>query len=127
MKNKKTLFWVYAFLTPALVIFVMFYLGPIITVFTTSFTKWDGYNAPSFVGLRNYIKLFSRGDFMISLRNLLYWSLIAAFLHVGFGTLVAFILNKKPFGWRFVRSVYMIPNVIAVAAWARIYQFFFNN
>ncbi len=126
-KNNRVLFWVYLFMLPAVVIFMTFYFVPIITVFITSFTQWDGFNDPSFVGFANYTKLFQKEAFLISLRNLLMWSLIAATLHVGFGTLIAFLLYKKPFGWRFVRSVFMIPNVVSIAAWAIIYKFFFNN
>ncbi|MFQ8913789.1 MAG: carbohydrate ABC transporter permease [Waltera sp.] len=48
-------------------------------------------------------------------------------LHVGFGTLVAFILFYKPKGWKFTRAVYMVPNVISAAAWAMIYRFIFND
>ena len=48
-------------------------------------------------------------------------------LHVGFGTLVAFVLYQRPHGWKFTRTVFMIPNVISAAAWAMIYKFIFNN
>lgn len=127
MRSKKIYIAIYLFLLPAVVVFLMFYLAPIVTVFATSFTKWDGYNSPQFIGMKNYIKLFSNEEFYISLKNILLWSLIASVLHVGFGTLIALILYKKPFGWRFVRSVFMIPNVVSLAAWAVIYKFFFNN
>ena len=46
--------WIYLFLLPTIVIFAMFYLMPIAQVFVTSFTKWDGFNAPKFNGLTNY-------------------------------------------------------------------------
>ena len=49
------------------------------------------------------------------------------FLHVGFGTLVAFVLFQRPRGWKFTRAVFMIPNVISAAAWAMIYRFIFND
>ncbi len=127
LKNKYTTIWIYLFLLPTVLIFAIFYLVPIITVFTTSFTKWDGFNAVEFIGLKNYIRLFTQPEFLISLKNFLLWSLIAATLHVGFGVLLAFLLYRKPFGWRFVRSVFMIPNVISAAAWAIIYRFFFND
>ncbi|HEU5140098.1 MAG TPA: sugar ABC transporter permease [Bacillales bacterium] len=123
-----TKIWIAAFLAPAMLIFAMFYLVPIATVFVTGFTKWDGFGAPEFVGLDNYIKLFTYDDtFLVSIRNLLLWSLIAGTVHVGFGTLIAFILYKRPFGWRVVRTVFMIPNVISIAAWAIMYKFIFND
>jgi len=127
MKTKRDYAWIYIFLAPSVLIFLAFYIVPIITVFVTSFTKWDGFNLPHFVGMDNYIALFQSTVFQISLKNLLGWSIIAATLHVGFGTLVAFVLFRRKPGWRMVRGVFMIPNVISAAAWAMIYKFVFNN
>lgn len=123
-----TKLWIGIFLLPTVIVLAMFYIVPIVTVLVTGFMDWDGFTAPTFAGLSNYIQLFTYDDtFAVSLRNLFLWSLIAAILHVGFGTLVAFILYKRPFGWRAVRGVFMIPNVIAAAAWAMIYKFIFND
>ena len=119
--------WIYLFLLPTFVIFVLFYAAPIVQVFVTSFTSWDGFNPPEFSGLRNYINLFSNNGFLMSLKNLFFWCLVAATLHVGFGTLVAFVLYQKPRGWKATRAVFMIPNVISAAAWAMIDRFIFNN
>ena len=116
-----------SFLLPSVLVFLMFYLQPILTVFYTSFTKWDGFNAPTFIGLENYINLFQNQAFLISLKNILLWSLIAATLHVGFGVLVAFVLYHRPKGWKVTRAVFMVPNVISAAAWAMIYKFIFND
>lgn len=128
MKSIRTKLWITAFLAPAIIVFCLFYLIPIITVFITGFMNWDGFNPPSFAGLGNYIKLITYDDtFLKSIINLFWWSVIASTIHVGFGTLVAFILYKRPFGWRFVRGVYMIPNVISLAAWALMYNFIFND
>ncbi len=127
LNNKSTTLWIYLFVLPTITIFAVFYLVPIITVFTTSFTKWDGFNPVKVVWFKNYITLFTQPEFLISIKNILLWSIIAATVHVGFGVLIAFLLYRKPFGWRFVRSVFMIPNIIAMAAWAVIYRFFFNN
>src|SRR5699024_726282 len=119
--------WIYLFLLPTTVIFLMFYLVPIVQVFVTSFTQWDGFNDPVFNGIRNYQNLFTSSAFLVSLKNLLLWALIAMFFHVGFGTLVAFVLYQRKRGWKVTRAVFMIPNVISAAAWAMIYRFFFNN
>lgn len=125
--EKRNYKWIYLFLLPSVIVFMMFYFVPIITVFVTSFTKWDGFNAPAFYGLNNYVKMFRNHTFLLSLRNLLLWSILAMTLHVGFGVLVAFLLFKKPFGWKLTRTVFMIPNVISMAAWALIYKFIFND
>ncbi len=119
--------WIYLFLLPTVIIFVMFYLEPTIVTFTTSLTKWDGVNNPTFIALKNYERVFTNSSASAAFRNLLLWSLIAMTLHLGFGVLTAYILYLKPFGWKFTRAVFMIPNVISGAAWALIYKFIFND
>lgn len=126
-QEKKYYKWIYLFLLPASIIFMLFYFIPVIKMFSTSFTDWDGFNIPVFNGIRNYTKLFLNSTFQISVRNLLLWALIGIFLHVGFGVLIAFILYQNPIGWKLTRTVFMIPNVISTAAWALIYKFIFNN
>ena len=125
--ERKNYKWIYLFLLPTIIIFLMFYLVPIVQVFATSFTKWDGFNNPVFNGLKNYENLFTSSAFLVSLKNLLLWALIAMVLHVGFGTVVAFVLYQRRRGWKVTRAVFMIPNVISAAAWAMIYRFFFND
>ena len=125
--ERKNYKWIYLFLLPSFIVFITFYIQPIFTVIYTSFTKWDGFNTPKFIGLSNYINLFHNAAFIYSLKNLLLWSVIASFLHVGFGVLVAFAIFKKPYGWKFTRAVFMIPNVISAAAWAMIYRFMFHD
>ena len=129
LKRYKTrkLVWIYAFLLPSLAIFLMFYASPIFTIVATSFTNWDGFNAPVFSGFNNYARLFASPVFLESLKNLIAWSLIAATVHVGFGVLVAFVLFRRPPGWQVTRTVFMIPNVISIAAWAMIYRYTFRN
>lgn len=119
--------WIYLFLLPSVLVFIFFYLQPIITVFATSLIKWDGFNKPQWIGLQNYITMFTNDAFLLSLKNLLLWSVIAGTLHVGFGILVAFVLFQKPKGWKVTRAVFMVPNVISAAAWALIYKFIFND
>ena len=71
--EKRNFKWIYLFLLPSVIIFIMFYLNPIVTVFTTSLTRWDGFNAPKFIGLNNFIEMFNSETFIMSLKNLLYW------------------------------------------------------
>lgn len=125
--EKRNYKWIYWFLLPSVAVFIVFYLQPIITVFYTSLTKWDGFNSPKFIGFQNYIDMFANNAFLISLKNIILWSVISSTFHMGFGVLVAFILYHKPKGWKLTRGVFMIPNVISAAAWAMIYKFIFND
>ena len=125
--ERKDLKWIYLFLLPSLVVFALFYAEPIFVFIRTSFTKWDGFNPPSFIGLKNYVRLFTNSAASMSLKNLLYWTLLAFVIHVGYGVVVAFIWFFKPKGWKLSRAVYMIPNVISPAAFALIFRFLLNN
>jgi raffinose/stachyose/melibiose transport system permease protein len=125
--ERRNLPWIYAFLLPTLVMFLVFYLVPILTVIYTSFTRWNGMTKPEWIGPANYMRLVRFQSFFMSLKNLGLWALIAAVFHTAFGVLVALAFFKAPPGWKFVRTVFMIPNVISGAAWAMIYRFLFNN
>jgi raffinose/stachyose/melibiose transport system permease protein len=125
--ERRYLPWIYGFLAPTLLMFAVFYLWPIVQVAVTSFTRWNGFAAPEFNGVQNYARLFRTKSFLISMKNLALWSLIAATIHTAFGVLVALAFYKQPKGWKVVRAVFMIPNIISGAAWAMIYRFVFNN
>ncbi len=58
----------YLFLLPNFVGFVVFTMIPVVTALIYSFTNYDGNSQMSFVGFRNYIKLFNDSSFLISLK-----------------------------------------------------------
>ncbi|HHU72674.1 MAG TPA: sugar ABC transporter permease, partial [Clostridiales bacterium] len=55
-KNKK---WIILFLLPGILLFTFIFLGPIVVLFGTSFTDWSIGKEISFVGIKNYIYLFT--------------------------------------------------------------------
>lgn len=118
--------WIAVFLIPTLILFALIYAIPIVVIVATSFTSWNGFNPPEFNGLDNYAELLDDTRFHLAVRNSLLWGLVAGVIHVPFGVAVALILNRKPFGWRFIRSVSLLPNLVPPAALALIYVFVFN-
>ena len=127
LKNStKTTLWVIAFLVPTIAIFMLMYATPMVTAIVSSFTKWNGFEPMKFVGLKNYISIFSDEKFYAALVNTLKWAFCAAFIHVPFGVLVALILARKPRGWKFVRATFMVPNIISQAALALLFMFVFK-
>jgi raffinose/stachyose/melibiose transport system permease protein len=118
--------WIVMFLAPTILVFLLFFLYPLLSVLITSFTNWNGYNMPVFIGIENYEKLFTNPTFHQALKNTLIWALCAIAIHVPFGVLVALILHRKMRFWRFTRAVFMLPNVIAPSAMALLYTFVFK-
>lgn len=127
MKARTTkLIWTGAFLLPALIIFGLLYMAPLITALVSSFSRWNGFGPMEFNGFSNYVDIFTDPDFHNALLNTLKWALWATFVHVPFGVIVAMILARRPRGWRFVRASFMLPNIISRAALAILFLFVFK-
>jgi raffinose/stachyose/melibiose transport system permease protein len=113
-KNKK---WIILFLLPGILLFSFTFLGPIAVLFGTSVTDWSIGREISFVGLKNYIYLFTEDKtFIDSLKNTVAWILLQASFHVIIGTTIAILLAKKRWYSSAIRTIYFIPNVISSAA-----------
>ena len=91
MKTKRTnKAYPYLFLLPFFAIFILFSLFPILYSFVISLTKWDGVNPSVFVGLDNYIRLFTSDPlFYKSLWNTVILIAVSIPLQLGAGLLVA--------------------------------------
>lgn len=125
--------FIIAFLAPTLIAFCMFYLYPIITVFTTSFCKWDYTNItnPEFWGIKNlwanYEYIFNKYPFFWeALRNSTLWAVLGATVQIPIATVIALALSRKVKGVKFVRNVYIIPNMISTAAMGVIFLQLYN-
>ena len=90
----------WAFMTPALVLMLVFFVIPVIYVIVVSFLKWNG---------RSVI-------------NNVIWALVAGFIQVPLAMLMAIILSRKPKGWKFFRTVYFFPQVISGIALATLWR-----
>ncbi|MDY3919686.1 MAG: sugar ABC transporter permease [Candidatus Limivivens sp.] len=115
------------FLFPATAVFVFVYAVPLIMLVTTSFADWKVGSRPVFNGIANYIQLFTQDrQFLSALKNTLIWILLQSTIHVAIGVLVALILARKKFYWKFVRTVYMLPNIISSAAVGMMFVMLLN-
>ena len=111
-----------AFLSPALVIMLTFFVIPVIYVVVVSMLKWNGISAPTVVWFQNFEKLFHDKAFIRSVRNNIVWALVAGFIQVPLAMLMAIILSRKPKGWKFFRTVYFFPQVISGIALATLWR-----
>lgn len=125
MKRKKG--WIPVFLLPAVVLFLLIYAVPLVIVFASSLFDYrlTG-NGVTFIGFQNYIDLFQNPVFAQSCMHTIIWILIHCTLHVGLGVLLALVLYKRPRGWKFVRTTYMVPSIISNAAIGMIFLNIFN-
>ena len=124
--KKTKLQYVLLFICAAVLIYIFVFLLPTIILSVTSLTKWNGANTPVFVGFGNYSGLLQDGTFKRALTNTTAMGLLAAFVNVPMGVALALILNRKPGGWKLIRSVSLLPDIIASSVKAVIFIFIFN-
>jgi raffinose/stachyose/melibiose transport system permease protein len=127
MKPKSEKLGILLFMLPALVLFGLFFLYPVISVIFVSFTKWDGISAPVFTGLRNYRLLFEDPVFIRSVENNGIWAFSAAFVQVPLAAVAALILATKPWGWKTFRVIYFLPQIISGIAIAMLWSSIYNS
>ena len=126
MKLKKDeVVWLLIFIAPAISLFFLFFILPILFLFVTSFTNWDGIGA-EFVGLENYSKLLNKKSFIRAITNNLYWCVTAALITVPLALIVALLLAHRSRGWKVFRTVLFIPQVVSSAAIAMLWAAMFN-
>lgn len=128
MKSRnKTKIWIFFFLLPSILLYALIYVYPLATDFITSFCKWTSKVSPTFIGLGNYKYLFSQdSNLLAAFKNTALWIVLQCTIHVGLGFLVAFVLAHRPFGWKFTRTAYMIPNAVSSVAMGVLYLNMFN-
>ena len=126
ISQRETL-WGYIFISPWLIGFIIFTLGPMIASLFLSLTRYNITSPPVFIGLQNYIKLFA-GDprFWHSLGVTVKFALVAIPLNLVIGFALAVLLNQNVPGVAFWRTVYYLPSVIAGVAVAILWSFIFN-
>lgn len=120
--------WIALFILPSALLFLTIYAVPLfITLFTSLFDYRLFPNRMNFVGIANYVKLFTQDPaFVKALVNTLIWICLHATVHIAIGAALALVLYKKPFGWKAVRVIYMIPSIISNAAVAMIFVNIYN-
>ncbi|WP_304223481.1 carbohydrate ABC transporter permease [Gracilinema caldarium] len=114
------------FLAPVLVLYAAFFIYPLFFIGFTSLMEWNGISSARFVGLENYGRLFSDATFKLGIRNNFIWAFASGFIQIPLATLVALILARKVRFWKFLRTLYFLPNVISAVALAMLWKAIYN-
>ncbi len=112
----------YLFVLPAVIVLLMFKVGPICVSLVGSLFKTGAKNRTFFVGLENYINLFKDPIFYKSLTNTVVFNLITTPVEVVFAFILALVFNQKLKGIKVFRTIFYIPVcislVMATTVWA---------
>ncbi|MCL5283240.1 MAG: sugar ABC transporter permease [Armatimonadetes bacterium] len=125
------------FLLPNFVGFLLFTSVPVLASLYFSFTHWDLFHRPQFVGLQNFISLLGfahQGGNLIA-NDPFFWQYLynTAFLMIGIpftiaGSLVlAIALNRKMRGVVVYRTIYFLPTITAGVAVLIVWKWLYNT
>lgn len=117
-----------SFALPALILYSIIFLVPLVSGVIYSFTRWNGISfSKEFIGLSNFIELLSDGRF----GNSLLFTIKYAVLNVVIINVLAFglalMLDRESRGIGLLRSIFFLPNVISMVIVGFIWQFTFMN
>jgi ABC-type sugar transport system permease subunit len=116
----------YLFILPTYIFFLVFIAVPFFGAIGISMTQWAGYDAPQYVGLKNFVNLSQDRIFWIALTNTFVFTIATTVLQTVIPLLLAVLINA---GWRgsvFFRTVLFLPVVISLVVTALLWRMIYD-
>mgnify|MGYP000557151340 CR=1 FL=1 len=132
MKNNPLLGW--AFALPALILIVLFLIYPTFRTIQMSFTTGANFQTNEYVGLDNYVTLFTNDRYFFNVRefppsgaifNTMLWLLLFTGGTVGFGLLIAVMANAVRYEV-LIKTIVFLPTAISFTAAGIIWRFVYS-
>lgn len=113
------------FLGPAMLLFLVFVLGPFVVAIGLSLFRWDMLTPPEFIGVENLLTLATDASFYNALRNTFAFSIASMVTHLVAGFALALAVNqlRSRIASYFVRTSLFFPFVISWAAVALLWRY----
>lgn len=111
------------------VFFTLLVFGPLVLAFYVSFTKWDGLSPLSearFVGLDNYLLLFTSERFLMSLWHDFEWTYKAYIGQIGLGLMLALIVMNISRFQTVARLIAFTPFILPIVAVSILFTILMN-
>jgi multiple sugar transport system permease protein len=103
----------YTFIAPFIIGFLAFTLIPMLASLYLSFTNYDLFSAPKWIGLGNFKDMFFNDDkYWTSVKVTFYYVLAGVPLRLGFALFIAILLNRKSRAVGVYRTLYYLPSII---------------
>lgn len=125
MRRREAIFG-YLFLTPWIIGFVVFLLGPMVASLYLSLTQYKMIHAPVWIGLANYQRMFTDDLVLRSLKVTLTYTAFSVPLGMIAAMAVAVLLNQRIYASGIFRTIFYLPSVISGVAVALVFSWIFN-
>jgi multiple sugar transport system permease protein len=117
----------YILISPWLIGFLAFVLGPMIASFFFSLTRWDLLTSPEFIGFKNYVYAIKEDSlFWQALKVTALYSIFSVPLSLLFSLLLALLLNQAVWGMNFFRTIFYLPAVVSGVSVMVLWMWIFN-
>ena len=120
----------YLFLGPALLIFLVLVLLPVLFSGYLAFTNWDftsGLKGIKWIGLKNFVKLKMDKNFNFALKNTFIYTLTSVPLTLLISLMFAYFLNGRVFLQKIMRTFVFIPYISNMVALALLFRCLFRS
>jgi multiple sugar transport system permease protein len=115
------------FITPVALGVLIFQLYPTLFSFYISFTQWNLLTPPKWIGIGNFVELFTEDRFFFNtMRNTATYALWTVALGLTLGLLFAVLLNQDIRGKYIYRAIYFVPVVAPTVAVALLWQWLYE-
>lgn len=109
-KRPRNGLWGYVYAFPAVGILLAFVGYPLGSLIHHSFTEWDGFSSPRWVGLANFEALWHDPIFHTAIKNNAIFALSVPIIVV-LSLVLAYLIHEQVPGWRFFRSTFFLPAI----------------
>ena len=118
----------YLFISPWIVGLLLFTIGPLVFSLVMSFFDWPVTSAPKFVGLENYMKMFTNDpQFYKSLAITLKFAVLYVPLSLITSLILAMLISQPVKGVKIFRTIFYLPAVVSGVAVSIIWGWIFNS
>lgn len=132
-KEKSHWIWPALFVGPHLILFCVFFLIPSLFGLYISFTKWNLFDSPQWIGLKNYATILFNSDsiyhtqFTSGLSHTIIFVVLTTPFLIIVPLIIAILLNLKPRFVKIFQSIFYLPSLFAISAVMIIWSFLMNQ
>lgn len=117
----------YLFASPVILGLLIWVIAPMIGVFLISLTDWNVLTTPRWVGIRNYVKLFTSDlYFWNTLKVTVYYVVLNVVCTTVYSLVLAMFLNQKIRGRGIFRSIFYLPTIVPAVASSALWMWLLN-
>ncbi|MBA3868329.1 MAG: sugar ABC transporter permease [Anaerolineae bacterium] len=124
---RKKSWTLYLWIAPALIIYTLFKLLPMIAGVFLSLLRWDGIKDPVFIGLLNYQRMFTDDQLTPAFLHNLQYALGTVTGKILISLLLAILLNQALRGQTIYRTVLFMPVVLSFVVISVLWTWLYND